>query len=73
MANEKSRNHEPTGRNAGGNGKAQGRQDSDKVGNSGKSGSTGSARSASGKPGPGKQARDQLNVRTDANSAGKQD
>lgn len=59
MANEKSRNHEPTGRTTGEKGKAQGKRESDKPE---KSGSSANVKSASAKPGPGKQARDQLNT-----------
>lgn len=56
MANEKSRNHEPTGANKGGNGQAQGKPDSDKK-ESAKKAKAGGSRSL---PGPGKQPRDQL-------------
>lgn len=69
MANEKSRNHAPTSRNKGGDGKAQGKRDSDKSDALAKSAGS---RSASKKPGPGKQLRDQLNVRTDASAPTKQ-
>lgn len=62
MANEKSRNHESNGPDKGGKGKSQGKQfpaQEEKPGNTGS------------KPGPGKQARDQLNVRAEADSPGK--
>ena len=65
MANEKSRNHEPRGGNKGGNGQTQGKPGADKQGDAK---SKRSSASASGKPGPGKQPRDQLTVRTDASS-----
>ena len=59
MANEKSRNHEARTGDKGGNGKAQGKRESDQTGNAGSKSGT---KSATGKPGPGKQARDQLNT-----------
>ena len=62
MANEKSRNHEPTGRTKADQGKAQGKRDSDKSANST---SRAGKKTARGKPGPGKQARDQLNTSRD--------
>jgi hypothetical protein len=65
MANEKSRNHEPRGGNKGGNGQTQGKPDSDKQSTAG---SKRSADSASRKPGPGKQPRDQLTVRNATSS-----
>jgi hypothetical protein len=67
MANEKSRNHEPTSAHKGDSGKAQGKPDSDKQASDEKKRS---APSASGKPGPGLQPRDQLNVKGDAKSPG---